>query len=166
MILKLIAMIILGILSGILSYYNKNYYVRVFDDILGREQEDSVPARVGRGFWYGFLFPIYFVLLLTGLIFLIAFLIVAGIIAAIVFAMVWITEKILPNESVGEFLRGLFEKVGLRGAIPSQRQESPAFDSVASEAPQNTTPAPPAPGPESGPEPEAEKEPGNETPKA
>lgn len=112
----LIGMIILGILSALLSYYKKNYYVRVFNDILGKEEDDNTAAKVGRGFWYGFWFLIYFSLLLTGLICLIAFLIVAGIIAAIVFVLVWISEKILPNELAGNILVGLFEKVGLRGA--------------------------------------------------
>jgi hypothetical protein len=124
MILKLIGMIALGILSGALSYYNKNFYVRVFDDILGREQEENTAARVGRGFFYGFLFPIYFILLLTGLVFLVAFLIVAGIIAAIVFVLVWITEKVLPNELAGNLLIGLLEKIGLRGAPVSQKPEA------------------------------------------
>jgi len=117
-------MIVLGILSAALSYYNKNFYVRVFDDILGREQEENTASKVGRGFFYGFLFPIYFVLLITGLIFLIAFLIVAGIIAAIVFVLVWVTEKILPNESAGNVLIGLFEKIGLSGPPPSRKPES------------------------------------------
>lgn len=164
MILKLIAMIVLGILSGILSYYNKNYYVRVFDDILGREQEENAAARVGRGFFYGFLFPIYFALLLTGFIFLIAFLIVAGIIAAIVFVLVWITEKILPNESFGELLRGLFEKAGLRGAVPPQRSQATAFESAPGAAPQGPAATPQPPEPAQGSEPKTEKEPGDEAP--
>ncbi len=112
----LIGMIILGILSALLSFYRKNYYVRVFNDILGREEDENVAVRVGRGFWYGFWFLIYFSFLLTGLIALIAFLIVAGIIAAIVFVLVWITEKILPNELAGNLLLGLFQKLGCRGA--------------------------------------------------
>lgn len=115
-ILMLIGMIVLGIASALLSYYKKNYYVRVFNDILGREEDDEVAARVGRGFWYGFWFPIYFSLLITGLIALIAFLIVAGIIAAIVFILVWITEKILPGSAIGNFLIGLFQKIGFSGA--------------------------------------------------
>lgn len=143
MILKLIVMIVLGILSGILSYYNKNFYVRVFDDILGREQEENTAAKVGRGFFYGFLFPIYFALLLTGLICLIAFLIVAGIIAAIVFVLVWVTEKVLPNESAGNLLIGLFEKIGLSGAPISREPEAapvnPPAPAGSPQAPEGTS---------------------------
>jgi hypothetical protein len=112
----LVGMIILGILSALLSYYKKNYYVRVFNDILGKEEDPNVAAKVGRGFWYGFWFPVYFSLLLTGLIALIAFLIVAGIIAAIVFILVWITEKILPKSAVGNLATSLFNKIGFHGA--------------------------------------------------
>lgn len=121
MILKLIAMIILGVLSALLSYYNKNYYVRVFNDILGREEDEKVSTRVGRGFFYGFFFPIYFGLLFAGLILLVMFLIAAGIIAAVVFVLVWVTEKILPSESLGEMLHDLFKKLGLSG--PPQVEE-------------------------------------------
>ena len=99
MILKLIAMIVLGVLSAALTYYNKNYYVRVFDDILGREDEKSTAAKLGRSFVYGFLFPIYFVLLVAGLVALIAFLIVAGIIAGAcalaLFAVFWLVLPLL-----------------------------------------------------------------------
>ena len=119
-ILMLIGMIVLGIASALLSYYKRNYYVRIFNDILGKEEDDDVTARVGRGFWYGFWFPIYFSLLITGLIALIAFLIVAGIIAAIVFIVVWITEKILPSAAIGSFLMGVFQKIGFSGAPVSQ----------------------------------------------
>lgn len=117
MLLKLIGMIVLGLISAALSYYNKNYYVRVFNDILGREEDEGAAARAGRGFFYGFLFPIYFVLLLSGLAALISFLIVAGIIAAIVFVLVWVTEKILPNEWIGGLCLQLFDKIGLRGPV-------------------------------------------------
>lgn len=117
MLLKLIGMIVLGLISAALSYYNKNYYVRVFNDILGREEDEGAAARAGRGFFYGFLLPIYFVLLLLGLAALIAFLVAAGIIAAIIFVLVWITEKILPNDWVGGVCIQLFEKVGLRGPV-------------------------------------------------
>jgi hypothetical protein len=117
MLLKLIGMIVLGLISAALSYYNKNYYVRVFNDILGREEDEGAAARTGRGFFYGFFLPIYFVLLLGGLVALIAFLVAAGIIAAIIFVLVWITEKILPNDWVGGVCVQLFEKVGLRGPV-------------------------------------------------
>jgi len=157
MILKLIVMIVLGTLSGILSYYNKNFYVRVFDDILGREQDENTAVKVGRGFFYGFLFPIYFALLLTGLICLIAFLIAAGIIAAIVFVLVWVTEKILPNESVGSLLIGLFEKIGLSGAPISREPEAAPLNPPA--------PAGPPLAPES-PGTQAEEASGNDAPKA
>jgi predicted histidine transporter YuiF (NhaC family) len=128
MILKLIGMIILGLLSALLSYYKKNYYVKVFDDILGKEEEEKAETRVGRGFLYGFFFPIFFVLLLTGLVALVAFLIVAGIIAAIVFVIVWVTEKILPCEWLGGIVRSLFGKIGIKG--PAVEVESnPAAES-------------------------------------
>jgi hypothetical protein len=119
LILKLIGMIILGVLSAILSYYNKNYYVSLFNDILGREEDESPTARTGRGFFYGFFFPVYLSLILSGLVALIAFLIVAGIIAAVVFVLVWVTEKILPREWVGGGLLDLFSTVGLHGPAPA-----------------------------------------------
>ncbi|MFH0957357.1 MAG: hypothetical protein V1897_01505 [Pseudomonadota bacterium] len=115
MLWKLIGMIVLGLISGALSYYNKNFFVNIFNDILGREEDGDVGARVGRGFFYGFLFPLYFLLLLTGLAALISFLITAGIIAGIVFVFVWVTEKILPQKWIGEICLSLFRKVGLRG---------------------------------------------------
>ncbi len=113
---KLIGMIILGIVSGILSYYKKNFFVNIFDDILGREEDEDTAMRVGRGFFYGFFFPLYFFLLLAGLAALVSFLISAGIIAAIVFVLVWVTEKILPQKWVGEVCLSLFKKVGLKGS--------------------------------------------------
>jgi len=116
MILKLLGMILLGVLSAALSYYKKNYYVAVFDDILGREEDGNAAARVGRGFLYGFFFPVYFVLLVAGLIALISFLISIGIVAAVTFVIVWVTEKLLPHEWFGGFLLNLFKKIGLRGA--------------------------------------------------
>ena len=136
--LKLLGMILLGILSGALSYYRKNYYVGVFNDILGKDEEESPAARVGRGFLYGFFFPIYFSLLLAGLAALVSFLIAAGIIAAIVFVLVWITEKLLPHEWFGNILIGLFGRFGLKGA-PSPAQPAVETDTFASAAP-----APPA----------------------
>jgi len=116
MLWKLIGMIILGIVSGILSYYNKNFFVNIFNDILGREEDKDAATRIGRGFFYGFFSPFYFLLLLAGLAALISFLISAGIIAAIVFVLVWATEKILPQKKIGEICLSLFQKVGLRGA--------------------------------------------------
>jgi hypothetical protein len=116
MIWKLIGMIVLGLLSALLSYYKKNYYVRAFDDILGREEDDKTEVRVGRGFLYGFFFPVYFVLLLTALVALISFLILAGIMAAIIFVIVWVTEKILPHAWFGNLVGSLFQTLGLKGA--------------------------------------------------
>ncbi len=113
---EFIAMIVLGICSAVLTYFNRNLYVRAFDDILGAEEDERVSARLGRSFVYGFLFPVYFALFLAGLITLIAFLIVAGIIAAIVFALVWITEKLIPHDWLGSLIKDLFNKVGVRGA--------------------------------------------------
>jgi hypothetical protein len=112
----LIAMIILGILGAALSHYKANYYLGVVDDILGREEDEKPETRLGRGFIYGFLFPIYFFLLLVGVLVLVAFLIVAGVVAAIVFVMVWVSEKLLPHDWFGEIMLRLFEKIGLQGA--------------------------------------------------
>ncbi|MFH0825391.1 MAG: hypothetical protein V2B18_21780 [Pseudomonadota bacterium] len=114
-IVKLLGMIVLGLLSAILSYYNKNYYVRVFDDILDRTSDGTVSARVGRGFIYGFFFPIYFALLFGGLVSLIAFVIVAGIIAAVIFVIVFVSEKILPHEWLGDICQSLFRPIGICG---------------------------------------------------
>jgi hypothetical protein len=136
MILKLIAMIVLGILSGILSFYNKNYYVKIFNDILGKEDEQAAAARVGRGFLYGFFFPVYFVLLLFGLVALAVFLIIAGIIAAIIFVIVWVSEKLLPHEWFGGLLLSLLEKVGIKQKAP-----------LPASAPVSAPPAPAAPPP-------------------
>lgn len=122
MILKLIGMLVLGLVSSVLSFYNKNFYVRIFNDILGREEDEDTATRVGRGFFYGFFFPVYFVLILAGLISLISFLVVAGIIAAIVFVLVWITEKILPNEWVGKLVMDLLSKVGFRSPQETSNQ--------------------------------------------
>jgi hypothetical protein len=127
MILKnLIVMILLGLLSAALSHYGKNYYVRVFDDILGREEDTKPETRVGRGFIYGFFFVWYFVLVLTGLGILIAFLVIAGIIAAIVFVLVWISEKILPQDWFGGLCLRLFDKIGLKGNSPRAEVVQPA----------------------------------------
>ncbi len=126
MILKLIVMIILGIISAALSYYNKNYYVRIFDDILGKEEIDNVHVKIGRGFVYGFLFPIYFSLVVIGLIALVVFLIVAGVVAAIVFALVWITEKILPTQWLGGINESLLNKIGFSGPPPPPSPPSQA----------------------------------------
>lgn len=118
MIWKLIGVIVLGILSGLLSFYNKNYYVKIFNDILGKEEDPNTAIRVGRGFIYGVLFPVYFALLVFGLVALVCFLIVAGIIAAIIFVLVWVTEKILPNQWIGSIVLGLFEKAGVKEKAP------------------------------------------------
>lgn len=113
---KLIGMIALGFISAGLSYYKKNYFVNLFNDILGKDEDEDAATRVGRGFIYGFLFPIYFCLLLSGLAVLISFLIGAGIIAGIVFIMVWLTEKILPQKALGGYIVPIFNKIGLKGA--------------------------------------------------
>ncbi|MBI5571977.1 MAG: hypothetical protein HY914_18690 [Desulfomonile tiedjei] len=112
---KLLCFVLLGLLSAALSYYGKNYYVRIFDDIIGREEDPKVESRIGRGFYYGFFFPVYFSLLLSGLVALVAFLIVAGVIAAIVFVIGWVIEKILPHEWAGNIVRSLFDSVGIKG---------------------------------------------------
>jgi hypothetical protein len=126
MIAYLIGMLVLGILSALLSYYGKNYYVRVFDDILGREDDEKLSARVGRGFLYGFFFPAYFFLLGLGLIALLMFLIVAGIIAAIIFVIVWITEKILPHGWFGDILEACFSKIGLSSPLGAKQMPTDA----------------------------------------
>lgn len=121
MILKLLGMIVLGLISAVLSYYDKNFYVRVFNDILGRDDDENLAARVGRGFFYGFFFPVYFVLLLTALSALVVFVIVAGVVAGIVFVIVWVTEKILPNAWLGKLILDLFAAVG----IAKKNEEAP-----------------------------------------
>jgi len=142
MIWKLILMIVLGLLSAALTYFNKNYYVRIFDDIVGREEDDRMTVKLGRSFVYGFLFPIYFVLLLAGAVALIGFLVVGGIAAGIAFVLVWATEKIVPHEWVGGIIENLFGKLGIRGG-PTKSQ---AADASAESIP--VTPSPEAPGPE------------------
>jgi hypothetical protein len=141
----LLGMILLGILSGALSYYRKNYYVGVFNDILGRDEDEKAATRVGRGFLYGFFFPIYFFFLLAGLVALLLFLIAAGIIAAIVFVLVWVTEKLLPHDWFGNILIGLFDKLGFKGApTPDPATEpGPPVPSASAEQ-QESSPAPPA----------------------
>ncbi|MDD3471271.1 MAG: hypothetical protein PHS86_00665 [Syntrophaceae bacterium] len=116
MLWKLIGMIILGLVSAGLSYYKKNYFVNLFNDILGKDEDDDAATRVGRGFIYGFLFPVYLMLLLAGLGVLISFLIGAGIVAGIVFVLVWGTEKLLPQKWLGGFIIPLFNKIGMKGA--------------------------------------------------
>jgi hypothetical protein len=118
--LKLVGLIVLGLISATLSYYNKNYYVGVFNDILGREEDERVITRVGRGFLYGFFFPLYLFLIGFGLCALLAFLIVAGIIAAIVFVMVWVTENILPHEWFGNLILKLYQKIGFGEPAPPE----------------------------------------------
>jgi hypothetical protein len=148
--LKLLCFILLGLLSAALSYYGKNYYVRIFDDIIGREEDPKVESRIGRGFYYGFFFPVYFSLLLTGLVGLVAFLIFAGIIAAIVFVIGWVIEKILPHEWAGNIVRRLFDSVGIKGpriAAPS----APVTEAVSPPPGPGATPtSSPSPSPEEG----------------
>jgi len=134
---KLIGMIVLGIVSATLSYYNKNYYVGVFNDILGKEEDEKIATRVGRGFLYGFFFPFYLFVIVVGLIALLIFLIVAGIIAAIVFVMVWVTENILPHDWFGSLILNLYGKIGL--GAPAAAPPATAAPSSAS------TPSPDAP---------------------
>jgi hypothetical protein len=124
----LICLIFLGVLSGLVSYYNKNYFVRVFNDIMGTEEDERAEVKVGRGFLYGFFVPFYFVLLLIGLASLVAFLIAAGIIAAIVFVLVWVTEKVLPHQFFGKPLMDIFAKIGLKqynSTLPPAPTEEP-----------------------------------------
>jgi hypothetical protein len=144
MILMLIAMIILGVLGAALSHYKANYYLRVVDDILGREEDEKPETRLGRGFIYGFLFPIYFVLLLSGLLALLAFLIVVGIIAAVVFVMVWVSEKILPHDWFGDITLKLFEKIGLKGAGAATEEAKTEVPGASAPTP-GTAPAPDSP---------------------
>jgi len=140
--MKLLVMFLLGILSAALSFYGKNYYVGVFNDILGKDEDETAATRVGRGFLYGFFFPVYFSLLLAGLVALIAFLIVAGIIAAIVFVLVWITEKLLPHDWFGNVLISVFDKLGLKGASePAPATETSPSAPVSSEPPVSPPPA-------------------------
>jgi hypothetical protein len=153
MILKLIGMIVVGILSAGLSFYKKNYYLRVFDDILDREEDEKIETRLGRGFIYGFFFPIYIVLLLWGVVALVAFLIVAGIIAAIVFVMVWVSEKLLPYDWFGGIMLGLFKKIGLKGAVVPV-EETKTVIPVASEPIASEKPTPPPTPSEEPPKPE------------
>ncbi len=147
--LYLIAMIILGILGAALSHYKANYYLRVVDDILGREEDEKLETRLGRGFIYGFFFPIYFGLLLWGIVFLVAFLIVAGIVAAIVFVMVWISEKLLPHDWFGDIMLRLFEKIGLKGAVAPAEEPKTLIPVPSEPTPtQEPTPPPASPGEE------------------
>ncbi len=147
-----IGLIVLGIISATLSYYNKNYYVGVFNDILGREEDEKLITRVGRGFLYGFLFPAYLSLIAAGLCALLGFLIVAGIIAAIVFVMVWVTENILPHDWFGDLLLKVYGKIGMANpapsATPSRPVEPPAPQQPAGSGTSSSVPptgdAPPA----------------------
>jgi len=151
----LIAMIILGLLGAALSHYKANYYLSVVDDILGREEDEKPETRLGRGFVYGFFFPIYFVLLLSGVLVLVAFLITVGIIAAVVFVMVWVSEKILPYDWFGDIMARLFEKIGLKGAV-APAEEPKTVIPVPNEptTPAQEPPAPPAGPAEAPPKPE------------
>lgn len=151
MILGLIFMILLGLLGAALTLYKRNYFVRVFDDILGREEEERLATEVGRGFFYWFLLPFYFILLVIGLLALIAFLIIAAILAAIVFIMVWVTEKILPQSWIGGVVLSIFSKFGMSGAdraaepVAETRAPSPVTPPPA----EPPAPAPPSPAPAS-----------------
>ncbi len=120
--LQPIGCILLGFLSAMLSYYNRNLYVKFIDDIWGREEEESVASKVGRGFIYGLLFPLFFVLLLIGLIVLVIFVVIAGIIAALVLVAVWITEKLLPNQLIGNAVISIFHKLDIKGAPVPETQ--------------------------------------------
>ena len=142
MILKLIATIVLGLISAALAYYNKNYFVRVFDDIIGREEEDTLAVKMGRSFVYGFLFPVYFVLFLWGAILLVICLIVGAIVAGIVFVLVWITEKVIPHEGLGSLILGVFTRVGLR-AFPPTPESTGVPEEISPAKP--GSPSPPAP---------------------
>lgn len=142
MILKLIAMIILGLLSAALSLSKKNYYVNIFDDIMARDPDENASVRVGRGFVYGFLFPVYLSLIIMGVVALLIFLVVAGIIAAIVFALVWLSEKLIPHERLGDMLRGPLETIGIKSPRPYEPASPQSAPSGAS-AP-TPPPAPPA----------------------
>ncbi len=127
--LKPIGIILLGFLSALLSYYGKNYYVKIINDIWGKEEYEKAAPRVGRGFIYGLLFPIYFMLVGLGLISLIAFVIIAGIIAAIIFVFVWVTETILPHELIGNLVIYVFDKLDIRGpAAPVAPSSSEASE--------------------------------------
>jgi hypothetical protein len=119
-VIKLLGMIILGVLSAALSYYKKNIYVDIFDDILGKDEPEKETTRVGRGFLYGFFFPVYFVLLLTGAISLIIFLIIAAILAAIGFVIVWVTEKIIPQDWFGGIMTAVFSTIGLSRPVSNE----------------------------------------------
>jgi hypothetical protein len=150
---KLLVMIVLGLLSAALSLHRKNYYLRIFDDILGRDEDDKPAVKAGRAFIYGFLFPVYFALVLLGLIVLAAFLVIAGIIAAIIFVLVWITEKIIPHETVGDVVLGFLSKIGVSAsapmpqAMPSDAPVMPPLQARPS-APPSDTAAKPEPAPE------------------
>ncbi len=157
LLIKLIALTILGLLSAGLSYYRKNYYLRVFDDIIGREEDDNMSVKLGRAFVYGFLFPVYFSLVVAGLIWLAIFLIVAGILAAIIFVLVWLTEKILPHEGIGKVVRTVFERIGLAAPVPRAEPSQPEIPMQSPGAARMSQPATPSPAP-----PAKEEETGND----
>jgi hypothetical protein len=130
LLLKLIAMVFLGLLSAALSYYNKNYYVRVFNDILGLDEDEQTATRIGRGFVYGFLFPIFFCLGVAGLVALVVFLVIAAILAAIAYALVWLTEKVVPNEAIGNAILKLFAKLPFgSGPVETGRAQAQSTES-------------------------------------
>jgi hypothetical protein len=156
----LLGLIILGIISATLSYYNKNYYVGVFNDILGRDEDEKAVSRVGRGFLYGFFFPIYLALILVGLCALIGFLIVAGIVAAIAFVLVWVTENILPHDWFGDWLLKLYSKIGLGQPAPSPPPQQPVESPAASTTTSSVPPAADAPAASTAEPKETSEEPG------
>ena len=119
----------------------------MFNDILGREEDEKVLTRVGRGFLYGFFFPFYLFFICAGLISLLVFLIIAGIIAAIVFVMVWVTENILPHDWLGDVLLKVFGKIGFGEPTPSAVSPQPVQSSAPSQPPATAPPSSEQPAP-------------------
>jgi type IV secretory pathway VirB6-like protein len=117
-IVMILGFLLLGFLSAVLSLYNKNPYVKLFNDIWGREDDEQTAARVGRGFVFGLLFPFVFVGVVFGLIALIIFIIIAGIIAALFYVAVEIINRVLPVELIGETVMGFLAKAGVRIPAP------------------------------------------------
>jgi hypothetical protein len=136
-IIKLIGMVILGLLSAVLTHHKKNYYVRTFDDILGKEPDPSETNRLGRGFVYGFFFPVYFVLFIVGLVSLVVFLIIGAICGAIAFVLIYLTEKIIPTLWLGGLVESLLTKMGIISAPkPETGFNAPSYNWNASQGDQ------------------------------